>query len=435
MAKKSQTTGQPRRRRGTDPQAEASGSGGFATRAEREEEIQRLLIRGTLAALVVVGVIVVIAFLYSQVIVPGQVVATVNGQNITVGQFQERVRFERALLNEQIQRAVAQFESFGMDPNQLFQQPPYSTWLNEINFPDQLGQRVVNDMVDDLIIAQQAESLSISVDEERVEESIQDYFGYDPTQVALIGADPTETPTPTITPTPFVSPTPSPIPTSTPTPAVEETAEVTPETTPDAAPTLIPSPTMSAEEVEEQFNENVDLFRDGLALAGDVSQSVVNDFFQRRALRDAVSENVADVGETELYANVRHILVPTEEEAQDVLEALEAGEPFSALARAVSEDTGSGSRGGELGWSPLSNYVEPFADAAEEAEIGAIVGPVESDFGFHIIQVRAREEREVDENQIDSLRAAAFAEWLDAQREENTIEIFDDVWANNVPRG
>jgi len=85
-----------------------------------------------------------------------------------------------------------------------------------------------------------------------------------------------------------------------------------------------------------------------------------------------------------------------------------------------------------LGWSPLSNFVEPFADAARDAQIGAIVGPVESEFGFHILQVRAREEREVEEAELDSIRSREFAQWLDTKREESEIEIFD-IWADNIP--
>jgi len=436
MAKRSQTTGQPRRKRRTTP-VEVEGNAPareFQTRAEREEAIQKLIVQVTTITLAVIAVIIVIALVYTQLIVPGQVVATVNGENITVSAFQDRVRFERARLQDQVNRAVAQAQSFGLDPNQLFQQQPYSTWLNELNFPDQLGQRVLNDMIDDELIDQEAEALNISIDDEQVQDSINNYFGYDPTQVALIGVDPTETPTPTITPTPFVSPTPSPIPTNTPTPEVtlEVTAEVTAEATDDMAPTIAPSPTSSQEEIQEQFDENVDDFRTSISQAGGINTSVIDAYFQRQATRDAVRDEVIQEAETATYANLRHILVATEEEAQEIIASLENGESFAALARAVSTDTGSGARGGELGWSPLSNFVEPFADAARDAQIGAIVGPVESEFGFHILQVRAREEREVEEAELDSIRSREFAQWLDTKREESEIEIFD-IWADNIP--
>jgi peptidyl-prolyl cis-trans isomerase C len=101
-------------------------------------------------------------------------------------------------------------------------------------------------------------------------------------------------------------------------------------------------------------------------------------------------------------------LIETEDEANEIIAALDAGESFSLLATSRSLDTGSGSRGGELGWQPIDLYVPAFADAIRTAEIGTIVGPVESDFGFHIIQVRAIEERELDDSQREQVRASRF---------------------------
>jgi parvulin-like peptidyl-prolyl isomerase len=163
---------------------------------------------------------------------------------------------------------------------------------------------------------------------------------------------------------------------------------------------------------------------------------VIDRYFERLALRNALRDAVtADNPDLTLQVNVRHILVATEEEAQDMLAALEAGESFSDLARSVSTDTGSGSQGGELGWSPITNYVKPFADAVRDAEIGAVVGPVQSEFGYHIIQVRAREEREPEEGQLDTAKNRVFENWLEEQRTEqaDSIQIFN-TWTQFVPR-
>ena len=117
----------------------------------------------------------------------------------------------------------------------------------------------------------------------------------------------------------------------------------------------------------------------------------------------------------------------TEAAALDVMEALAAGESFADLARAVSIDTGSGNRGGELDWSPVTNFVGPFADAVVEAELGTIVGPVESEFGFHVIQVRAREERELSEFDLENARNQRFDNWFEEHRAnvEERIEMLD----------
>jgi hypothetical protein len=447
MAKRrDQTTGTPRKKRQEEEEIISQGwfddlLGNPRTRHEREDALNRLIQRGITVTGVIIAVIIAIALVVEFLIVPNQAVASVNGQNITVSEFRERVEFERARLSQEVNGIVGQLQSAGFsdqEAQQFLGQEPYSTWINEINFPDQLGRRVLDDMVDDLLVAQEAESLNVSVNDDQVQNTINDYFSYDPTQVASIGLDPTETPIPTETPTPFVSPTPSPVPTATATPIVEATAEVTAEVTVEVPelPTLAPSPTPSADDLRQRFEDNVDLFRNQITTVGDVSNAAVDAFFERRALRDVVTDVIAEGADTATFVDARHILVDTEEEALDIIAALNEGESFADLARAVSIDTGSGARGGELGMQPASNYVEPFEEATINAEIGAIVGPVQSEFGYHIIQVREREEQAVEGNQLEQQRARLFDQWLADLRTANeaSIEIYDN-WPDYVPRG
>ncbi|MCA9912968.1 MAG: peptidylprolyl isomerase, partial [Anaerolineae bacterium] len=115
-------------------------------------------------------------------------------------------------------------------------------------------------------------------------------------------------------------------------------------------------------------------------------------------------------------------------------DALAAGESFADLARARSIDTGSGARGGELDWAPVARYVPEFQDAVLNAPIGEIVGPVETDFGFHIIQVRAREDREVEGSELDTIRQAEFSLWMSDLRAANEENItINDNWPNYLP--
>jgi parvulin-like peptidyl-prolyl isomerase len=94
---------------------------------------------------------------------------------------------------------------------------------------------------------------------------------------------------------------------------------------------------------------------------------------------------------------VRHILVATEEEAQQVLDRVEAGEEFSDLAVELSIDTGSGAAGGELGCANADGYVESFANAALDATIGEVTDPVLSQFGYHVLIVDSRREQLFDD--------------------------------------
>ena len=87
-----------------------------------------------------------------------------------------------------------------------------------------------------------------------------------------------------------------------------------------------------------------------------------------------------------------HLLVATEAEASTALERIRGGEGFAAVAAEVSTDPGSATAGGDLGCQVAATYVEPFANAAMEAEIDTPTEPVESEFGFHVILVSERTE-------------------------------------------
>lgn len=83
------------------------------------------------------------------------------------------------------------------------------------------------------------------------------------------------------------------------------------------------------------------------------------------------------------------------EQAQALRDRLAQGESFEALARQHSQDPGSAALGGDLGWFGHGRMVAPFEEAAFGARPGEVVGPVETEFGYHLIRVDARAEQEV----------------------------------------
>jgi peptidyl-prolyl cis-trans isomerase SurA len=82
-------------------------------------------------------------------------------------------------------------------------------------------------------------------------------------------------------------------------------------------------------------------------------------------------------------------------EAEQIRVELEDGRSFSAAARQYSDDPGSAENGGDLGWFGRGRMVGPFERVAFEAEPGDIVGPVETSYGYHLIQVLDRRGEEV----------------------------------------
>ena len=95
-------------------------------------------------------------------------------------------------------------------------------------------------------------------------------------------------------------------------------------------------------------------------------------------------------------ACVSHILVATEAEAVAAKARIDGGEDFATVAMELGTD-GTAAAGGDLGCAALNRYVPEFAQAAAEARLGSVTNPVESEFGWHLILVRERDEPTLDE--------------------------------------
>lgn len=85
----------------------------------------------------------------------------------------------------------------------------------------------------------------------------------------------------------------------------------------------------------------------------------------------------------------RHILVSKLSTAQDIEKKLKNGADFATLAKKYSTDTGSKSKGGELGWVKKGQMVPPFETALFKLKKGEISQPVKTQYGYHIIQAEA----------------------------------------------
>ena len=81
-----------------------------------------------------------------------------------------------------------------------------------------------------------------------------------------------------------------------------------------------------------------------------------------------------------------HILVEKQSQAIAVLDRLKNGEKFAEIAKQVSIDSGSGKRGGDLGYFGRGKMVKPFENAAFKLSVGQVSEPIKSEFGYHIIK-------------------------------------------------
>ncbi len=120
------------------------------------------------------------------------------------------------------------------------------------------------------------------------------------------------------------------------------------------------------------------------------------------AMEDAVSEEDLQALYEERYSNFEaqeefnasHILVETQEEALAIKEALDGGASFAATAREKSTGP-SGPNGGELGWFGTGMMVPTFEAAVIALEVDEVSGPVETQFGWHIIKLNDLRKTEV----------------------------------------
>jgi peptidyl-prolyl cis-trans isomerase C len=160
-----------------------------------------------------------------------------------------------------------------------------------------------------------------------------------------------------------------------------------------------------------------------------LARTMVNRFVQENApseaeLRAEYEANLSEFATTELKA--RHILLESEEEANAVIQELESGADFAALAQEHSTGP-TGPDGGDLGWFNPNSMVAPFAEAARELEVGTFsTEPVQTQFGWHVILLEDRRDdqppgldavRTDIANRVNQQKLEAYMESL---REEST---------------
>lgn len=422
-------------------------------RLERERIQQRYLLIGTIIVIVLIVGVVLYGILDQTVLKAAQPVARVGSETVTTSAFQKQVRFQRY-------RLIDQLKGLASDPVAI---QFFGSYIQQIQSqlvsPNTIGQQVVDSMVEDILVRNEAKKRGITVSEAEVDKAFQEAFGY------FVNG----TPTPTITWTPFststmsalqqtlVPPTPTldmtkvaldetataqavtetpPAETATPTPGV--TATPTETATPTSAftatatatPTITPT---STPYTQEQFQNNVNKYV-GNVKSINYTQNDLRELIRRSLLREKVYEAITkDTPTSADQVWARHILVKTEDEAKKVLDRLNKGEKFADLAKELSTDTSNKDQGGDLGWFTTGKMVKPFEDEAFKLKVGEISQPVKTDFGYHIIQVLGHEVRSFDAQQISEAKQKVYQDWLDAAKKAANVQTYDTTWQAVVP--
>jgi hypothetical protein len=423
------------------------------SRVERERRYRRLIWLGTAVVAALVLGLIGFGVADQTLLQPRQPVARVGQAEISTADFQRAVRFRRYQLLSYYQQVQQTALVFGSDPQtQQYFQSQLSQITSQLADLITLGREVLNELIDQELIRQEAQRRGLTVSAAEIDARLgEDVFRYFPNG----------TPTPTLTPSPFptdvlptVDPTRAalwtPTPTLTPTATLSPTATPTPGPSPTPTATFTPRPTSTPFTAEGYATESAQYFSSFQQIAG-LNQNDLRRYFESLILREKlVAALSADVPASEEQVHARHILIgvsetATDEEkaaaqttAQEVLARLNAGEDWSALAAQYSTDTSNNLNGGDLGWFGRGVMVAEFEQAAFAAAVGQITDPVQTSFGWHIIQVLGHENRALTASQLEAKRQQAFDAWLQQQRDNADasglplVEIFDR-WQDRVP--
>lgn len=408
----------------------------FVAQKEKEERQKRIIVIATAVILVIVLGLVAYGIIDQKVIQPNKAIIELESRAIKVNEFEERVRYQRfQLINQAFQIAQIQ-QSLGSDPQMAaYFQQQLNQIIQQLQQPLLMGQQVLQSSSDDLIIFEEAEKRGIEISDEELDREMERVFGYFP--------EGTPTPLPTFEILPTSTLTSQQLTLVPPTPMVEgsEEEEEVPTATqtsqtetgedPDQGPTATPmlQPTEYTEELyQERYQETISSLETEAQLSEATFRKMVRAFVLREKLREQVT---ADVEQTQEQVWARHILVDDQETAQEVLQQLEEGEKFADLAAEYSIDTSNKDNGGSLGWFGKQTMISAFSEVAFSLDIGEISEPVQTDFGWHLIQVLGHEERPISENAYQQLQDQTFNQWLESKRDEYR-PVINPEWMDHV---
>ena len=391
-------------------------------RAERESRQRRWVLGGTIA--VAVLLVFVLAYgVYDTIFVqPFHSVAVVNGETITSGEFEGRVRLIQRELVSQLSSYIQMESFFGSDPDILQELRNLEVQLQtQLANPEVLGRDVLESMILQRILIAEAKTQGVKISEEELLVEVQRNFNFYP------GGTPTSAPTFTPPPTHTLDPTTvaaiTPSPTASPGPS--------PTTGPTSTPPATATPyTFEAYESDyDQYLESLSDFR--------IREEDFIAFLEVGLLEEKMRVNfVADIDREQEQVFARVILAESEDAANQVLERLEAGELWADLALEFSQDVSTWELGGEIGWSTVSDMFQRYGQvglAAFAGQEGEVLGPFATDGeAYYLFRVDERAERSISDEAYQLALDRAFDEWLQELRENSEVTI-DDDWQRYLP--
>lgn len=395
----------------------------YTSRRQKETMYQRLFFIGLVTAGLLIVAILGIGAFYEYQIKPNQVIASVGGEEITR---EEYWKYESVTLYNQA-RTYEEFalQSTGQQQTQfLTYAASFDQMREDVWGSTDISEPTVRQMIEDRLYIAGAEDMGIDLSEPVLQEYA--LSAHAPADQALV----TPIPSPTMIPqraewatqtaeaqateeslamgTPDATPGASPV-----------IAAATPVGTPAGTPDM-QAARITAEAGYEAFREEV--FDDARMSEEEYLEWIIKPQYAREQV-DA--QLVHEVPQSTEQVQVQHILVATEELANQTYERVTGGANFDEVARETSTDTITAPTGGQLGWITRDQLPEAFIETAFSTEPGQVAQPVNTEFGWHIIKVQDHDpDRAMTDAQYTEATESAISSWLDQQRE--TTEISSD---------
>jgi peptidyl-prolyl cis-trans isomerase C len=208
----------------------------------------------------------------------------------------------------------------------------------------------------------------------------------------------------------------------------EQYDEVPPEVLFDAVLNQLVQQTLLMQQQEGELSRDARLRLDNerrAILAAEVTREILEARISDEAVR-ALYEDRYDGVDSDTEYRAAHVLVETEDEARAIIDEIEGGANFAALAQEHSIGP-SGPSGGDLGWFGEGVMVPEFFDAVTELDEGGISAPVETQFGWHVIELREtriQDRPPLEDTRgelVSELRQQAFAEFVEGLQNETTV--------------
>jgi hypothetical protein len=344
----------------------------------KRETRQNRIIFLSVAGLAVLALVILGYGLVTQVIMkPGTAVALVNGAKLRRADYDALLQYRRTNLNSNIQQMEAGIQE--LDPEDQNNQFLISFYQQQV---DQLkaelvkvDQTVLDEMIEDALIAAKAKETGLSVAASEVQKQIDD-------DLQQIVASPTE--------------------------AVTDTQTV---------PTATPVPQKELDRVYESALTSMGL-----------TDKQFRAILQRSLLRTKVQDLLSgEVPTTGLVADVQLIVTDTQETADAALGRIQNGEDFAAVAKEVSSDAQVQDNGGAVGWLAQGQAARRYGQALEDwifAQEPGGIAVVESDGKFYVVKVVAKDENgPLPADELSYRQTNALTDWLTQRQASPEVKI------------